>query len=120
MKISGKNSFENKNDNINLFIKAPEIVIEDPISNSINLSIAKKAKSIGTHSISLFDLDQYELGYPSPLLEEAVTSLMCIAPTSTSCERTFSSCGQTVTPTRSKMSSEILDSIIVANYYLLN
>ena len=38
------------------------------------------------YPLTNFDLDQYELGYLSPLLEEKVTSLMCNAPNGTSCE----------------------------------
>ena len=55
----------------------------------------------------------------TPNLKEFARKILSISPTSTSCERTFSTCGQIVCPLRSNISESLLNAIIVIKYYYL-
>ena len=56
----------------------------------------------------------------TPNLKEFARKILSISPTNTSCERTFSTCGQIVCPLRSNISESLLNAIIVIkNYYLM-
>ena len=91
----------------------------DPIILSKSLTLSKKPK-ISKLEITIFDMDQYKRGVISENLRSMLKGLMTVAPTSTSAERTFSTCGQIISPIRTLMSPELLDSLLILKYFYLN
>ena len=107
---------ENKND---IFEQNDEII--DAIEKSKKLfSLPKKIQISKTSSI-INDLSFFESSsIMSDNIQKFVKSLESISPTSTTCERCFSTAGQIISPIRSRIGSDLANAIILSKYFFLN
>ena len=90
----------------------------DSISKTKNLFSAPQ--DFKTSSIEKDLMIFMESGTLTPNLRKIVDSLLTISPTSTSCEKSFSTCGYILTPFRSKMKPDLFDSIVLSRLFYIN
>ena len=102
-------------------------VLEEETSKKIHLDVKTRWSSLcssARHKTSKRHPSKKSLmifmksGTFIPNLIKIVDSLLTISPTSTSCERCFSTCVYILTPFRSKMRSDLLDSIVLPHLFI--
>ena len=113
--------FHSKKGWIYFFKEETGMTFEDAIAASKNLTFVNKPIAYDSGLAHLEDdIDRFIFkNEQTDLIRQMLAEIMSVPPTSTSCERTFSTSGLIVSKIKSRMCADLADALVSLKYNLL-